>query len=692
MKNSLLFIFFCLFAVSSTKAQITITNSAFASIGDVLKTRTAASPGQATNTVPAGTNLTWDFTSIIGNDLNTNTVVAASTGIHASLFSSATFILPDLVFPGENYIKKSTDEAELLGFSGDPLGIGLTLPVVFNDSKLILKTPLNYQDTYTDYSDFQLALKVSDYPTLQHLIDSLVPPSSGVIIDSLRITYTDTTTNEVDAWGTMTLPTSNLPTSTYDVLRLKQSTNSNLIVEFTGIFFTVAFGWTDPSLPPTSLSLPFAGPSSVVTYQFLNDEVTIITNILKKQATVSASLQQEVQWEPATVDLSEHHHSIRHYIRVIAANDRVLIETPGLSRAVNVQAFPLPSYNFSNKIVKERHGKSFMLVSVFAQISKTQSPFIIQVALDVSHQQAIIQNYHNRMIWVLLLGVVLSALLGVLVARQGMRSLGLMTEKLKHVDVDKLHERLLVENFPRELVGTVLALNNMLARLEDAFQRLSDFSSNLAHELRTPINSLMVQAEVVLAQKRSSEEYKEALISILEENQRLAYLIDRLLFLARAENPKMHVGQDDIALHELVHACREFYEAVAEERDIKVVCYGEARLKADSLLLQRATNNLLSNALYYTEPGGVIILTIEALKDRVTLVVSDTGVGIAQEHINKLFDRFYRVDDTRACYSGGTGLGLAIVKTIMDLHHGSIAVQSTPGDGTSITLTFPLEK
>lgn len=271
MKNSLLFIFFCLFAVSSIKAQITITNSVFASVGDVLKTRTATSPGQATNTVPAGTNLTWDYTSVIGNGLNTNTVVAASAGVHAALFSGATFIVPDLAFPGQNYIKVTATEATLLGFSGDPLNIGLVLPVKFNDSKLLLKTPLNYQDTYTDYSDFRLALKVNDYPSLKHLIDSLIPPSNGIVIDSLRITYFDTTTNNVDAWGTMTLPASNLPTSTYNVLRLKQNTSSNLIVEFRGTFFTIPFDWTDPSLPPTNLSLPFAGPSSTITYQFLND-------------------------------------------------------------------------------------------------------------------------------------------------------------------------------------------------------------------------------------------------------------------------------------------------------------------------------------------------------------------------------------------------------------------------------------
>jgi hypothetical protein len=271
MKNSLLFIFICLFAVSSIKAQITITNSAFASVGDVLKTRAAASPGQATNTVAAGTNLTWDYTSLIGNDLDVNTVATASTGIHASLFPSATFIFPDLVYPGDNYVKTSTTEAELLGFSGDPLNIGLVLPVVFNDSKLLLKTPLNYQDTYTDYSDFQLAIKVSDYPALKNLVDSLVPPSTGIVVDSLRITYTDTTENEADAWGTMTLPTSDLPTNSYSVLRLKQSTSSNLVVEFRGTFATIPFAWTDPALPPLNLPLPFAGPASTITYQFLND-------------------------------------------------------------------------------------------------------------------------------------------------------------------------------------------------------------------------------------------------------------------------------------------------------------------------------------------------------------------------------------------------------------------------------------
>ena len=271
MKNSLLFIFLCLFAISSTKAQITITNSAFATVGDVLKTRNAASPGQATNTVAAGANLSWDYTSVIGSDLNINTATAASTGTHAALFPNATFILPDLIFPGDNYIETSSTEAVLLGFSGDPLNIGLTLPVVFNDSKLILKTPLNYQDTYTDYSDFEIDVKVDDYPALKVLIDSLVPVSTGITVTDLRITYIDTTINEVDAWGSMTLPASSLPNSTYNVLRLKQEIKSNLIVKFKGKFANIPFDWTDPSQPPLNLALPFAGLSTSITYQFLND-------------------------------------------------------------------------------------------------------------------------------------------------------------------------------------------------------------------------------------------------------------------------------------------------------------------------------------------------------------------------------------------------------------------------------------
>jgi two-component system, OmpR family, heavy metal sensor histidine kinase CusS len=230
----------------------------------------------------------------------------------------------------------------------------------------------------------------------------------------------------------------------------------------------------------------------------------------------------------------------------------------------------------------------------------------------------------------------------------------------------------------------------MLQRLEDSFQRLSQFSADIAHELRTPINNLMGEAEVALSRDRTSKEYARVIASSLEEYHRLAELIHSLLFLARAENADLSLHKSWFQVADELAQLLSYHELQATESEVTLNFSGDAKLLADITLFRRAISNVVANALKHTPATGNVAVEVRPLRDAVKILVKDDGVGIPAEHLSRVFDRFYRVDASRATAMPGTGLGLAIVKTIVELHGGSATIESELGKGTLVTLIFPL--
>ncbi|MBI1929789.1 heavy metal sensor histidine kinase [Candidatus Poribacteria bacterium] len=288
------------------------------------------------------------------------------------------------------------------------------------------------------------------------------------------------------------------------------------------------------------------------------------------------------------------------------------------------------------------------------------------------------------------MGISFAAGTGIVVARKGMHPLGEIAKAAQQITVTQFHKRLEPTRWPKELVALATAFDEMLNRLEDSFTRLSQFSADLAHELRTPINNLMGEAEVALSRPRTPEEYRQILESNLEEYAKLSRMIDSLLFLARAESTENPIKKLRLSALKEIEAVCEFHDAVAEERGVVVTCQGEAFVHADATLFRRAISNLLSNALQYTPRGGKITISVkQSAEEWGEVSVSDTGSGIEPEHLPKIFDRFYRADRSRAQHPEGTGLGLAIVKSIMELHGGTVTIQSEPTQGTTVTLKFP---
>jgi two-component system heavy metal sensor histidine kinase CusS len=314
----------------------------------------------------------------------------------------------------------------------------------------------------------------------------------------------------------------------------------------------------------------------------------------------------------------------------------------------------------------------------------------IQVALDVSEEEELITGYRRKLLAMVVLGSLFSWGVGAFLTRKGLQPLMDITRATENITASQLHERITSNNWPKELAALAKSFDGMLDRLEDSFKRLSQFSADLAHELRTPINNLRGEAGVALSQPRTPEEYRRTLESGLEEYARLSRLIDNLLFLARADCAATNVVRTNLNARQSIEVVREFYEALAEDRGVEVRCEGEGTINAEPVLFRQAISNLLSNALNYTPRTGHVLIRVgQRHDDGLEVLVSDTGCGISPEHLPRIFDRLYRVDAAHSQHPNGAGLGLAIVKSIMALHGGSVEVQSEVNEGTSFTLIFP---
>jgi two-component system heavy metal sensor histidine kinase CusS len=313
----------------------------------------------------------------------------------------------------------------------------------------------------------------------------------------------------------------------------------------------------------------------------------------------------------------------------------------------------------------------------------------LTLALDTLHHNHFMQVLRQQLAIYVVIATLLSGLLGWWAARGGLAPLRIMKDRALKVTAHKLDERMPIEAVPVEMAELANSLNTMLERLELDFAKLMEFSSDLAHELRTPISNLLTQTQVSLSQRRDPDTYRDILASNAEELQRLARMVSDMLFLAKTDHGIQLPNREKVALEDEVASLLDFYDAVAEDKEIRLRVLGSGAVSGDRLMIRRAIGNLLSNALRHAHPRTDIELTIRSSEQDCSLCVTNTGDVIDASDLPRLFDRFYRVDKSRAHPSSdGAGLGLAITKAIMLAHGGSVSVTSTAGK-TQFCLRFP---
>ncbi len=306
----------------------------------------------------------------------------------------------------------------------------------------------------------------------------------------------------------------------------------------------------------------------------------------------------------------------------------------------------------------------------------------IIVGIDTSEHIHFLNEFRRQLLYIGVIGTFCLMLLGWFAAWRGLRPVQKMAKVAEGISAQHLSERLEVDNTPTELKSLAIAFNDMLDRLETAVGKLSDFSSDLAHEMRTPINNLLTQTQVCLSRIRDITTYQEILFSNLEEFERLARMVSDMLFLAKAEHGLHRANLQRVNLVKEVSALFDFYDAIAAEKGMSLEQIGQGYVEGDPSMLRRALSNLLSNAIKYGKSDSIIEINCQQNNDSTVLTIENESSPLSQEQLTRLFDRFYRTDASRQRVEEGTGLGLAITKSILDVH-GAI-IQANYDDGRII--------
>ncbi len=432
------------------------------------------------------------------------------------------------------------------------------------------------------------------------------------------------------------------------------------------------FGWTINN----TIESHFASEDS--------SELEAVAAVVEKSlATLPAADQLSHIQQHFTDLLSAHRGTMLH---ITDASGRTLYASPGPDVAALPVADGTPREDIQEWQDSAHRYRVLRRTRAIEQELYT-SPLTIVVAIAIDYHLHLLQRLRQTLWYMVAGAIVVTGILGWLTVRQGHKPLHQIVEQIQHISAQELHTRLLPESVPAELTELANSCNALLQRMQQAFVQLSNFSDDIAHELRTPVTVLMTQTQVALSQIRSAEAYREVLYSNMEEYERLAQMIGDMLFLAKTSNKLDAQIMAEVDLGAEVHSLFDYYEAWADERGITLAVTGDGSVRGDRLMLRRALSNLLSNAIRHTPAQQSVTVHLDS-NGHTRISVRNPGAPIPAQHLDRLFDRFYRIDPSRQRSGEGTGLGLAIVKAIAQAHHGSIHVSSDVAY-TQFTLVLP---
>lgn len=330
---------------------------------------------------------------------------------------------------------------------------------------------------------------------------------------------------------------------------------------------------------------------------------------------------------------------------------------------------------------------------VAAQARSGHDGALIEVVAGhpMTREMQMIANARNQALASTFMAMVACTLLVWLVLRHGLRPLRRVAEQAALINPINLALRLPAKDAPQELRDMVAVFNAMLDRVSSGYERLSQFSADLAHEIRTPVGALIGQTQVALNRLRSPAEYQQLLESNLEELNRLRLIIDNILFLAQADHATLELERTPLAMADELQKIAEYFDGPADEAGLRLSVQASGTALVNTELCRRAVHNLVVNALRYSSPGTTIRLIGVQDEGGSTLAVENDGLPIPAEQLERLFDRFYRADAARGRPAESSGLGLAIVKAIMTLHGGQARVSCTPAGTIRFELRFPAQ-
>ena len=379
------------------------------------------------------------------------------------------------------------------------------------------------------------------------------------------------------------------------------------------------------------------------------------------------------------------------YLQITDAAGNWIYRSPGMIQA-GIEAVS-PTVLRRPAHTDQKVGRTpFRFVSKRIEVSGRT--FVVQTGISNDEEMETLERFRNYLLMFAPIILLAAGGVGYGLSRRALAPVDALTNTARTITGSTLSSRLEQLHTGDELQRLSDTLNEMLARIENAFTRVTEFTADASHELRTPISLIRTEAELALRRSRGAEEYREALRHILLEAERTTSLIEELLALARADSGRQSLNIHPIDLRDTLREVAAGWRAVASVRGLQFserILNAELRVLGDEEALRRVVSILLDNAFKYTPvPGGVVVLSAEEKDGNAVISVHDNGMGIAEEDQGRIFERFYRVDKARSRELGGAGLGLSIAQWIVQQHNGRIHVESTLGAGSIFRVVLPM--
>jgi signal transduction histidine kinase len=345
-----------------------------------------------------------------------------------------------------------------------------------------------------------------------------------------------------------------------------------------------------------------------------------------------------------------------------------------------------------NSIKKIESGELHLVVENRQILSEGKTKAYLQVAGNMEKEYMFIKVLFVLMAGADAIGIAISLLAGYLISKRMLFPIDRITKAAQSISINHLDRRIEVNQTDDELSRLAKTFNEMINRLKQSFDRQNQFVSDASHELRTPIS--VIQGYIGLIDRWGKEDksvLQESIDAIKNETAGMTELIEKLLFLARGDSKSQKLQKTEFGLKELIDEVGRESQLISKQQNIQYGVVEDVSVFADRKMIKQMLRALIDNSIKFTPPGGIIVVQSFKNEESVNITVKDNGIGIPQEELCRIFNRFYRVDKARTKETGGSGLGLSIVKWIVDAHNGRIQAESIIGEGTSITAEFPIK-
>ena len=353
--------------------------------------------------------------------------------------------------------------------------------------------------------------------------------------------------------------------------------------------------------------------------------------------------------------------------------------------ANNLKKSKIIELNLNSDNIKRKYS----VIKIEREIAK--SKFEVYVLRDITSENTLFYRLMIVSGIVILVGLLIIYITSKYLSKRVLKPINAIINSARTINAKNLSERIPDSKSGDELERLSKILNQMLNRLETSFYNQSKFVSDASHELRTPLTIIKGYAAIIKKRKLTNPEiFEESIDSIINEVDNMLNLIEKLLFLARGERNKINSAFKEVHINDMIEQIYTEAKISNKKHNYKIVKNDECILNIDETLLKQAIRTILENSMKYSEEGSTIYIGSEIVKKEVIITIRDEGIGISEEDQKRVFERFYRIDESRTKSTGGTGLGLAIVSRIIEIHNGRINIKSKLNVGTEIQLILPV--